>query len=139
MKEFPLAEEIQHDPPHIKRHCVLRGWGAGLNNLHLECIRLLCSFFLFYIGGNFCWSFDDLDWPRILPKGVEMAFRFWETGWMVETSMQKDGDRLFMICFYFSLPLLFPCCSSIQNLCVIIRRASLLWHPERLSLVFFFY
>lgn len=59
-------------------------------------------------------------------------------GWW-KPPCKKDGDRLFTIWFMFSLSLLSPCCSSIQNLCDYQTCDPAVRHSERLSLVFFFF
>lgn len=39
---------------------------------------------------------------------VEMAFRFWDSGWMVETSMQKRWRPVIYDFCFFSLSLIVP-------------------------------
>lgn len=122
----------------IQRHGVPRGWGAGLNNLHLECIRLLgfIFFYLFYTVGNSCWSSGLAQNPT---REVEMAFRFlgiWVDGGNLHAKKMATGYLRFA--FWFP-SLLFPCCSSIQNLCDYQTCDLAVRHSERLSLVFFFF
>jgi hypothetical protein len=143
-KEFPLAEKSQHGVTRliIQRHGVLRGWGAGLNNLHLECIRLWGFIFQIY--------FILLQLMSVFRIGTESyqggwkwRSGFWESGWMVETSMQKRWRPVtydFGFFFFFACLLLFRVV-VVYRTCVIIRSAMLLCGIRKgfLSLFFIYF
>lgn len=86
----------------IQRHGVLRGWGAGLNNLHLECIRLLGFTFPIYFI-LLATHVGLPNWHRILQGGWKWRSGFGNLGGWWKPPCKKDGDRLFTIWFLFSL------------------------------------
>jgi hypothetical protein len=110
----------------IKRHGVLGRGGVGLSE---STFRMHLLFF--FTGGKLLLvSFDDLDWHRILPRAVEMAFWLGNLGGRWKRPCKK------MATGYYDSSLL-SCCSI--QICVIIGCATLLWHSERsFSSSFFF-